>query len=77
MAQKDRLVRAYIDPNHCDRSPFCPVMHACPAHAIAMKGGGGLFGFGGTPTVDPDKCTGCGACVRTCPHGAVRMKDSR
>lgn len=73
MAQNRQSAKAYIDPSRCDQSPFCPVMRACPARAIEMKGGG-LFGFGGTPVVNAEKCTGCGACTRFCPHNAVRLK---
>lgn len=73
---KERL-KAYIDPNRCDRSPFCPALRSCPAHAIVMKGGSGLFGFGGLPTVDADKCTGCARCTQFCPHNAIRMKGPR
>lgn len=27
--------------------------------------------------VDPDKCTGTGACVRTCPMGAIALVDGK
>ncbi|MGE5654097.1 MAG: ATP-binding protein [Bacillota bacterium] len=63
--------KAFIDPESCDRSPFCPVSRVCPAQAITLQGSG--F-FGKMPTVDQDKCTGCGVCTRYCPHGAVRLK---
>lgn len=61
---------AYINPKKCDKSPFCPVKRVCPVGAITQTGG--LFG-GGMPTVDKAKCTGCGKCLRVCPHGAVTM----
>ncbi len=27
------------------------------------------------PTVDEDKCTGCGTCVDTCPQGVFELGD--
>lgn len=62
---------AYINPNLCDRSPFCPVKRVCPAGAVEQKGG---FFSASVPKVDEDKCTGCAKCTRYCPHGAVTMK---
>lgn len=41
---------------------------ACPESAIAMRPRiGGPF----LPELDPAACTGCGACVGTCPAGAI------
>ncbi|HBN07339.1 MAG TPA: hypothetical protein DD435_01400 [Cyanobacteria bacterium UBA8530] len=34
-----------------------------------------MFGLGGKQTVDRAKCTGCGLCVRYCPHRAIELKD--
>ncbi len=35
-------------------------------------------GFRGAIVIDPDKCTGCGLCVRDCPAGGLRLeKKSR
>ncbi len=28
------------------------------------------------PVVDPDRCTGCGLCVRVCPSQALEMKEA-
>lgn len=25
--------------------------------------------------VDKEKCVGCGACVQTCPHGAIKIGE--
>jgi NAD-dependent dihydropyrimidine dehydrogenase PreA subunit len=29
------------------------------------------------PEVDPTRCTGCGACVKNCPAGAVQLVNGR
>lgn len=52
-----------IDLNRCDNSPFCPVRRVCPKDAVTAVTGG--------YAIDPDKCSECGSCVRTCPMGAV------
>ena len=46
----------------CDE-PAC--LDACPEDAIVKAQDGG------TVTVDPDACTGCGECTRTCPAGCI------
>lgn len=40
-------------------------IRACPYDAIIYDSGGKVW-------VDPDKCTGCGACVPRCPTGVLR-----
>ena len=40
---------------------------ACPFGAMTIKEGDAL------PTVDPDKCTGCGKCVEACPRNLVEL----
>lgn len=35
-------------------------------------------GYRGAIVIDPEKCTGCGLCVRDCPTGALKLeKQSR
>lgn len=31
-------------------------------------------GFRGAIVIDPDKCTGCGLCVRDCPTGGLKLE---
>lgn len=33
--------------------------------------------MGFTPTVDPDKCTGCEECVDVCPVEVFEMQDGK
>lgn len=55
-----------FDPELCDKSPYCPAARSCPSGALYID----RKTF--RPTFDGDKCTGCAACVSSCPHGAVR-----
>lgn len=43
---------------------------ACEAHAIRFRLHGGPVP---DPRVDPQHCTGCGACVRVCPASAITV----
>ncbi|MGE5708508.1 MAG: 4Fe-4S binding protein [Bacteroidota bacterium] len=65
--------KAWIDPSHCDNLPGCAAMRMCPAKAIKREGGG-ILGLGGKQVIDEAKCTGCGVCVRACPHGAIALR---
>ena len=49
--------------NHC-RSGEC--MKVCPADAIRRREDGLVL-------IDPETCTGCGACRDACPYGAIYM----
>lgn len=42
----------------------------CEAGAIRFRP---LLGGVSTPDLDPDVCTGCGACFAPCPSGAIRL----
>ena len=55
-----------IQEARCDNSPFCPARRACPKGAIVPNGNAYM--------VVDSKCTGCGACMRMCPMGAINYK---
>jgi tetrathionate reductase subunit B len=52
---------------HCDKAPCIP---ACPIEGVIYKRDDGLV------IIDPEKCTGCKACVDACPYGAIYFNES-
>lgn len=46
---------------------------ACEAQAIRFRP---RLGGASLPELDPQACTGCGACVALCPAAAITMADS-
>lgn len=44
---------------------------ACPEHAIRFP----PLGAVARPVLDTALCTGCGACLRVCPPGAISLRD--
>ncbi|MEW5748850.1 MAG: 4Fe-4S binding protein [Candidatus Thermoplasmatota archaeon] len=55
-----------FDMHACDRNPYCPVTRVCPTGAMHIDR------RTYSPAFDASKCTGCGTCLTSCPHGAVR-----
>ena len=55
-----------ISPNRCPQNHRCPSIRVCPTGALSQIGHA-------APSVDAAKCTGCGACVRFCPGGALGL----
>ncbi len=66
---------AYVNPQKCDRSPFCPARRACPSKAISQPKLGLLAR--GPAVVDQEKCTACGTCVAMCPHHAITVRKGK
>jgi len=61
------MTLARIDLSRCDNAPGCMVSRACPQGALART----VHGW----VVEESRCSGCGTCVRACPHAAVSMVD--
>jgi len=57
-----------FDKNLCDQNPYCPVTRICPTGAMYVDRTTYM------PTFDPEKCSGCGVCVSSCPRNAVTEK---
>ena len=43
----------------------CLCLYVCPTGATDTE----------NSVIDPDKCVGCGACAKSCPHRAIRFND--
>jgi tetrathionate reductase subunit B len=56
-----------IPCQHCDEAPCIP---ACPIEGVIYRRDDGLI------IIDPDKCTGCQACVDVCPYDAIFFNES-
>jgi len=61
---KERLEAAIAD----GAGAFAP-----PGTLLAGEGADALFPF--VPEIAPGRCTWCSACVRLCPHGAIRVEE--
>ncbi len=63
-----RLMRGRVAVCLCPGQDKCGLcVGACGFGAIAKRGR--------IPEVAHDECIGCGACVRACPHGNMRLVD--
>ena len=59
-------VPAYVyEANVCRHCLTPPCREVCPGEAWVVRDGFAVL--------DPDLCTGCGACADACPYGAVEM----
>jgi ferredoxin len=54
--------------NRCPQNHPCPSINVCPVDALLQNG------FD-APTVDESKCIDCGKCERSCPKGALTLKQ--
>lgn len=47
---------------------------AAPTACLPDGGAGALFAW--TPILDPNRCNGCDACIRLCPHQALKLESA-
>lgn len=52
-----------IRSERCNHCSLAPCVEACPT-------GASYYAEGGIVAIDPDKCTGCKACMEGCPYDA-------
>lgn len=54
--------------SRCPQNHRCPSVRVCKLGALSQQGNA-------APVVDVEKCTDCGACVRSCPMGALQLPE--
>lgn len=59
----------YIVEDQCKVCYAC--VRVCPVKAIELRPSGDI------PSINPDKCIGCGSCYEVCHPGAVKYYDSK
>jgi ferredoxin len=52
----------------------CPQNHKCPAVGVCPVGALSQDGYQ-APSIDEQKCIGCGKCVQVCPTGAISSSN--
>jgi len=64
--------KAHIEANClANGQVFCQrCQDSCEPNAIRFIP---VLGRVPTPTVEPDRCNGCGACVQDCPVGSIKV----
>jgi len=55
---------------YCIQCPNHECVEACPAEAIVLDEGLGIY------RVDKEKCTACGSCVEACKHEGIWLDPS-
>lgn len=63
-------VKMHYVPQPCMHCQEAPCMPACPVEGAIYRREDGLV------IIDPQKCTGCKACVYACPYDAVFLNES-
>jgi len=61
----------YNYPSVCHQCIKAPCLESCPSKAITKDPTTGAI------KVDEEKCIGCGACIKACPFGAVKLHPDK
>ena len=62
-------VKMHYVPTPCQHCEEAPCIPACPIEGVIYTRDDGLV------IIDPEKCTGCKACVDACPYEAIFMNE--
>ncbi|HBT94765.1 MAG TPA: oxidoreductase [Coriobacteriia bacterium] len=62
------VVRVSYTPTFCAHCADAPCEAACAEGAFKRRDDGLLL-------IDPDICSGCGSCVKSCPQGSIYFND--
>jgi Fe-S-cluster-containing dehydrogenase component len=61
-------VKIHYVPRLCNHCRKADCIASCPVDAIYRRDDGFVI-------IDPEKCTGCGACREACPYGVIYMNE--
>ena len=65
-------MKPVINPKKCPAVATCPVIQACPRHAVSYVADE-RERLGGRIVFDEAACDGCGVCVAACCGTAIEM----
>lgn len=67
---KNKAAEGFFTPVLCRHCADAPCAKNCPEEAIRRDHSGAIV------KIDPEKCTGCGQCLDSCPWGAPILDPS-
>lgn len=61
---KTPIMKIEVNKSRCPHNHYCPLIRVCPVDAISQN-------KEGYPVINQDLCIECGACLHSCPMGAM------